>query len=213
MAGNPSALLHLGWCRDLPRRNICADGGSDLDDGPTKLGVDYATAVLGQLGVKGTFFLTNREAQARPQLVRRLLEAGHEVGNHSYSHQRMVLETSGFYEREITRTAAIFERAGVSGPRLFRPPYGKKLVGLPLAVERHGYRMVMWDIEEPELQASARAYADQIVSEARPGSIILMHIMYAGNASARAALPLVVRGLQAPGFRIVRVGELIHLRR
>lgn len=184
-----------------------------FDDGPTKLGVDYATAVLGQSGVKGTFFLTGREAQARPQLVRRLLEAGHEVGNHSYSHQRMVLETSGFYDREITRTAAILERAGVSGPRLFRPPYGKKLVGLPLAVERHGYRMVMWDIEEPELQASAQAYADQIVSEARPGSIILMHIMYAGNASARAALPLVVRGLQARGFRIVRVGELIDLGR
>lgn len=184
-----------------------------FDDGPTKLGVDHALAVLGRTGVKGTFFLIGREAQQRPELVRRLIEAGHQIGNHSYSHQQMVVKPSSFYDREITRTSAILKRAGVLGPRLFRPPYGKKLVGLPLAVERHGYRMIMWDIEEPKKQASARAYADRIVAEARPGSIILMHVMYGGNSTARAALPLVVRGLEARGFKIVPVGELIDLPR
>lgn len=120
-----------------------------FDDGPTDRGVKYANEVLERLGVKGTFFLTGREAQARPDLVRALLTGGHEVANHSFSHKQMVGSSREIYEQEIARTHSVLTAAGAEGVNLFRPPYGKKLIGLPLAVQRQGYRTIMWDVEDP----------------------------------------------------------------
>lgn len=181
-----------------------------LDDGPTTAGVDHATGVLARYGVKATFFLIGHEMERRPEAGRRLHDAGHELGNHSYSHFRMVARTGAFYDREIAHTGALLRRAGHKAPTLFRPPYGKKLIGLPLAIERQGYRMIMWDVAEPrDAGDDHRAVAEHIVRSARPGSIIIMHVMYPANETARRALPLVLEGLQARGFRIVPVGELI----
>ena len=66
----------------------------------------------------------------------------------------------------------------------------------------------MIDVEEPTVE-DPRAYADRLVRDAKPGSILLMHLMYSANGTARDALPLVIRGLQQRGFRIVSVGELL----
>jgi peptidoglycan-N-acetylglucosamine deacetylase len=120
--------------------------------------------------------------------------------------------SSAFYDAEIARTDSLLRSAGVRYPRLFRPPFGRKFIGLPRAVARSGYRTIMWDVEDdvahhPTLQG----YADDIVRRARPGSIILIHPMYRTNPIERAALPLVLAGLQRRGFRIVTVGELLAM--
>ena len=184
-----------------------------FDDGPTAEGVAWATAQLRRTGAHATFFLIGDQLEGREVLVRRLLADGHEIGNHSFSHQRMLLRPASFYDEEIGRTDRLLRRAGVPAPRLFRPPYGKKLVGLPRAVARMGYEMIMWDVEDPSGAHDARDYADRILRDVRPGSIILMHIMYRGNGMARDALPLVLRGLAARGLRVVTVGELLAQRR
>lgn len=183
-----------------------------FDDGPTPDGVAWASAVLRPSHAHATFFAIGGEIPGHEALIRGLLAEGHEIGNHSFSHVRMALHSAAFYEDEIMRTDALLRGAGVAAPNLFRPPYGKKLIGLPLALDRHDYRMIMWDVEDPPGAQTPQAYADAIVREARPGSIILMHIMYAGNRIAREALPLVVRGLEARGLRIVPVGELLRHR-
>ena len=183
-----------------------------FDDGPTPDGVALAEAALRPSNGHATFFAIGGAIPGHEGLIRRLLADGHEVGNHSFSHVRMAMHSSAFYEDEIMRTDALLRGAGVPAPSLFRPPYGKKLIGLPLALARHHYRMIMWDVEDPLDAETPQAYADAVVREARPGSIILMHIMYSGNAIARAALPLVVRGLAARGLRIVTVGELLRRR-
>ena len=181
-----------------------------FDDGPTPEGVAYATSVLRPASAHATFFLIGAQIPGHEALVRQLLAEGHEVGTHSFSHERMAFHSAAFYEDEIMRTDALLRAAGVPAPDLFRPPYGKKLIGLPRALERHNYRMIMWDVEDPPEAATPEAYAEAVVREARPGSIILMHVMYSTNRIARGALPLVVRGLQARGFRIVTVGELLR---
>jgi peptidoglycan-N-acetylglucosamine deacetylase len=184
-----------------------------FDDGPTLDGVAIAIAALRESGAHATFFLIGNEIVGREPLVRQLLAEGHEVGNHSLTHQRMMFHWPAFYEEEIMRTDALLRAAGAPAPNLFRPPYGKKLIGLPSALVRHDYRMIMWDVEDPPGADTARAYAEQIVREARPGSIILMHVMYRANRIAREALPLVLRGLRARGFRVVTVSELLRHRR
>lgn len=206
-------------CFALVGEAIChVDTGAPLvalsfDDGPSPVGVAAATAALRQAGAHATFFLIGSQVEQRPQLVREILAGGNEVGNHSYSHARMIARSAAFYDAEITRTDAALRQVGVAAPRLFRPPYGKKLIGLPQAVARHGYRMILWDIQDPLGMSDPADYAARVIRQARPGSIILMHLMSSGNVTARAALPLVLRGLQARGFKIVTVGELLKQRR
>jgi peptidoglycan/xylan/chitin deacetylase (PgdA/CDA1 family) len=139
-------------------------------------------------------------------MVRTLLAAGHEVGNHTWSHVRMVGHGAAFYDAELARTNAALRAAGGT-PTLFRPPYGKKLIGLPRAVERAGMTMVTWDVEDPATQ-DPHTFARQVVAQARPGSIILVHAMYRSNTTARAALPIILDGLAAKGLRVVSVSEL-----
>jgi peptidoglycan-N-acetylglucosamine deacetylase len=178
-----------------------------FDDGPTAHGLEAILPVLDAHGVKATFFLIGGEIERRPDLALKLRQQGHELGDHSYSHVRMVGRTPGFYDAELARTEQLLARAGARSG-LFRPPYGKKLVGLPLAVRAHGLKMVMWSVEDPVTSDPAE-YARQIVAEARPGSIILVHAMYRQNTTARAALPALLDGLERKGLRVVTVGELL----
>jgi peptidoglycan/xylan/chitin deacetylase (PgdA/CDA1 family) len=179
-----------------------------FDDGPTEQGVGSALAALRAGGARATFFLIGREVGERPHLVRRIVAESHEIANHSLTHRVMIGRSAGFYDKEIGETHRRLVAAGAPPPTLFRPPYGKKLWGLPAAARRQGYKLVMIDVEEP-LVEDPRVYAERIVREAKPGSILLMHLMYRSNRTAREALPLVIRGLRARGFRIVSVGELL----
>jgi peptidoglycan/xylan/chitin deacetylase (PgdA/CDA1 family) len=113
-----------------------------------------------------------------------------------------------FYNDEIRKTDAILRAAGAPKPTLFRPPYGKKLFGLPLAVERNGYTMIMWDSGDPP-DRDPKAYAAKVLAEVRPGSIVLIHAMFQSRETERAALPLILDGLTRRGFRMVTVSELL----
>lgn len=178
-----------------------------FDDGPTALGVDAVLPVLEKHGAQATFFLIGNEVARRPDLAARLVQAGHELGNHGFSHVRMIGRSRSFYDQEIGETNSLLRRVGGT-PSLFRPPYGKKLLGLPLAVQRHQLRMVLWDVEDPQV-TNPSDFATRVVAEARPGSIILLHAMYPANGPARSALPLILEGLETKGLQVVSVGALL----
>ncbi|MFL6734423.1 MAG: polysaccharide deacetylase family protein [Sphingomicrobium sp.] len=177
-----------------------------FDDGPTKLGLDAVLPVLRRYNARATFFLVG--ASPEIALVREVVASGNEVGNHSFTHKRMVGRSTAFYNEEIRRTDATLQAAGAPKPRLFRPPYGKKLFGLPLAIKRNGYTMIMWDSGDPP-DRDPVAYAAKVLAEVRPGSIILIHPMFDSRATEREALPLILEGLKQRGLRSVTVSELI----
>ncbi|WP_338012424.1 polysaccharide deacetylase family protein [Rhodococcus pyridinivorans] len=78
-----------------------------------------------------TFYVTGSELEQRPELGRAIVEAGHELGNHTATHRRMMLVGSGTVAEEIERTDAAIRETGFDGEITLRPPYGKKLVALP----------------------------------------------------------------------------------
>jgi peptidoglycan/xylan/chitin deacetylase (PgdA/CDA1 family) len=180
-----------------------------FDDGPTPEGVDAVLAELGPRGIQATFFLIGSRMEKFPGQAERLITAGHELGNHTYSHQRNLGRSQDFYAGEIAKTGALLKAAG-SDTTLFRPPFGKRLIGLPLEVERAGYRTIMWDVEDqPEKFTEPRAFAQDILARVRPGSIILIHPMYRHNQTARDALPIILDGLKSQGYEVVTVSELL----
>lgn len=182
-----------------------------FDDGPTSEGVDAVLPVLERYDARATFFLIGEHMVRHPGQAERLLAAGHELGNHTWSHQRNIGHLPAFYRAEVEQADAELRRVGAE-PTLFRPPFGKRLIGLPLAVEAAGYRMVTWDVEDnPERFADPSAFAQDILARVRPGSIILIHPMYRHSQTAREALPLVLAGLAKQGYQVVTVSELLEL--
>lgn len=182
-----------------------------FDDGPTPL-VAEVLETLRAKNVRATFFLIGAQIAEDPIHARRIVEAGHQVGNHSWSHRRMVFKTLPFLKREIEGTDRVIRQAGYRGEIQFRPPYGKKLVGLPWVLARRGRKTITWDID-PMSDRSADRDADRtvdfVVSRVRPGSIILLHPMYPGRGAARAAVGPIVDRLHARGYRFVTVNELL----
>lgn len=180
-----------------------------LDDGPTTVASDVLR-ILADADVPATFFLNGRDLAAHPDLGRAIAAAGHEIGNHTYSHRRMVFASPETVVAEVERTDEEIRRTGYRGPITFRPPYGKKLWTLPHYLSEHDRTTVTWDVEPDSAQD---ANADQIVAETvdavRPGSIILLHVMYEGRAASRAAIPRIIDELRADGYRFVTVSDLI----
>ena len=186
-----------------------------FDDGPTPAASDSILAVLRREGVRATFFFTGAELEENPGLGERFVREGHELGNHSYSHERMLLRTPGYLRREVESTDSLIRRAGYTGPIHFRPPYGKKLVGLPLYLSRTGRTTIMWDVEPdsyPEVGASAERIVSWVTEHARPGSIVLLHVMYSSRRESLRAVPGVIRALEGRGYRFVTVSELLSIR-
>ena len=184
-----------------------------FDDGPSPYGTEPTLEMLDSLGVRATFFLTGNETESHPDLARRLREAGHELANHSYSHRSMVLKSPAFIRREIEVTDSLLRRAGQTGPISFRPPYGKRLLLLPRYLHKTGRPTLYWDIEPetyPEVTASSEAIAAHVVERAKPGSILLLHVMYSSRDVSREAVPLIVERLRAQGYRFVTVQELMR---
>ncbi|MEV0356587.1 polysaccharide deacetylase family protein [Nocardia sp. NPDC050697] len=175
-----------------------------LDDGPSTRAPEVLR-VLADLGVPATFYLNGRDLDANPDLGRAIVAAGHEVGNHTYSHRRMVFVTPGTVRDEVERTDTALRAAGYTGDITFRPPYGKKFLALPRYLAAHGRTTVMWDVEPRS--ATAADIAAETVRAVRPGSIVLLHVMY-GSGEALAAVPRIVGELRGRGYRFVRVSEL-----
>lgn len=187
-----------------------------FDDGPAPGASDRILEVLASHDIRATFFFTGAELEANPGLAPRFVAAGHELGNHSYSHRRMLLRSPSFIRHEVEATDSLIRLAGYTGPIAFRPPYGKKLVGLPYFLSRTDRTTVMWDVEpdsHPEVAGSADRIVEHVLREVRPGSILILHIMYPSRAEVLRSVDGVVRGLKAKGYRFVTVSELTGRRR
>lgn len=183
-----------------------------FDDGPTPQATDRVLAVLEREQVRATFFVMGAELERNMEAGRRIVAAGHELGNHTYSHERMVFVTPSFVKREVERTDQLIREAGHRGEIYFRPPYGHKLFVLPYYLAQTGRKSVTWDVEPesyPEVAADSDRIAEHVLSKARPGSIIILHVMYPGNAESMEAVGKIVAGLKARGYAFQTVSELL----
>ena len=185
-----------------------------FDDGPTEAGADSILPLLDSLGVRATFYVNGGDLARQPEVARRIVAAGHELGNHTWSHRRMLLRSQGYIRREVERTDSMIRVVGYGGPIHFRPPYGKKLLGLPWYLHRTGRTTVTWDVEPesfPEIDGNAERITAHVLQRARPGSIILLHVMFRSRAESRRAVPAIVAGLRARGYGFATVSELMAL--
>lgn len=178
-----------------------------FDDGPTE-NVDQLLPLLDKYKAKATFFLIGRDIEKHPGEAKKLVEAGHQIGNHTYSHERMVLKSPSFIKEEIEKTDGLIRKSGYKGEIDFRPPYGKKLIGLPYYLDKHNRETIMWTLEPETYYTKANNKVKNVLDNIKPGSIILLHPMYDQTDGTLQVIEEMLQELTKEGYTFVTVDEL-----
>lgn len=147
-----------------------------FDDGPDPLVTPQVLDLLKENGVKASFFLIGKKVEAHPELVKRIREEGHMLGNHSWSHSFFFdLYSSTRMYRELEDASLAIERVTGERPYCFRPPYGVSNPMLRKAVKRSGLRVIGWDLRTFDTSRTPGKVMERVERKLRPGSIVLLH--------------------------------------
>jgi peptidoglycan/xylan/chitin deacetylase (PgdA/CDA1 family) len=177
-----------------------------FDDGPSEYTPEFLQ-VLRQKEVHATFFEIGQEMPGREDVMRQILAAGNELGDHTMNH----VEYPGY--DQIAGAAARIEDYTHFKPCLFRPPGGAVNAGVVATAGSLGMRTITWDVDPRDwsLPGSGAIYSN-VVSHAQPGSIVLMHDGGGPRSETLDALPQVIDALRARGYRFATVSELLGYR-
>jgi len=185
-----------------------------FDDGPSPVYTPQIMALFKKYQAHGTFFVMGNRVEQYPGLVQALFEAGHEVGNHSFSHPRLTKIAPLSWEQELERTSLDLDLLDCpQSQRLFRPPYSAYDDRLKAYLAHTHRRLVLWSIDSGDWRGlAAPAIIQNVLSRVRNGAIIIFHD---SNENARAdrhptveALRTILPALKALGYRMVTVSEL-----
>ncbi len=181
-----------------------------FDDGPSGRFTRHLLEGLEERQAVATFFLCGYRLEQYPDLAGEILDKGHEIGHHGYSHDAMNAMSRSSLERELTRTEEILLEQTGEAPRLLRPPGGCCNDLVRELARNHGLALVTWSVDPRDWATGNRdAIVRSVVENAGDGDIILLHDM--SDSSVDAALEIVDR-LQSQGFRFVTVSQLAALR-
>ncbi|MEQ1875238.1 MAG: polysaccharide deacetylase family protein [Bdellovibrionia bacterium] len=180
-----------------------------FDDGPGIHNTEEILGVLREEAIHATFFLIGKNVEENLGLAKMIMNEGHQVGNHSYSHKRMLLNSVDFCRSEIAKTDGLLRGLGYQDEIVFRPPFGKKLFSLPAALSELDKLSVTWDVDSEDTETQdPKILEDNVLSEVRPGSIILFHDGFAKKPGTISAVKNVIKVLKAQGYTFLTVNEL-----
>ena len=177
-----------------------------FDDGPIPEVTPKVLAILAKYNVKATFFMVGENIDKHPEVFQQVVEAGHQLGNHTYNHLKGWKTPFDEYMSNVARcNKALFEHhPSVFIPTLFRPPYGKATLRQRIALHKMGYTLIYWDILTRDYDASVtpEQMLRLIQRETRPGSIINFHDSLKSNERMLEVLPKAIEWLQKEGYEI-----------
>ncbi|MBP3929978.1 MAG: polysaccharide deacetylase family protein [Peptostreptococcaceae bacterium] len=182
-----------------------------FDDGPTKE-TSKIIDLLEELNVKATFFLIGNAIEKNMEDAKLIVENGHDVGNHTYLHNRMVFKSPSFVKSEIDKTNNLIKSLGYKKEIYFRPPYAKKLFTLPMYLNKINQKTIMWNIEPEsyeESSVSSESIANHVKENVKNGSIILLHPMNDSTDKTLKSIRLIVEQLKSEGYSFKLLSESI----
>lgn len=186
-----------------------------FDACPTRHVPPFAAEIVDELeqaGAPATFFISGRWAEAHPAELRRLTaEPRFEIALHGYRHRHMTGASHDAIVAEIEDGRAALLQLGETPQPLFRPPYGETPRVMQKAARDAGVTPVLWDVApgDPDPHETAARMEHDVLRHVEGGSIVVMHVNGRGVATA-AALPAVLKGIEARGLRLATVGDLVR---
>ena len=175
-----------------------------FDDGPSAAWTPALLDGLKERGVKATFFLIGENADKNPEIVKRMAEEGHLIGNHTYHHVELTKVSENEARLELADTSAVIVRITGKEPEYMRPPFGAWQRKLEREIQM---LPVLWTIDPLDWTTENQdEIVNKVVTEAEENDIILLHDCY--KSSIEAGLRI-VDILQEEGFVFVTVDELL----
>jgi polysaccharide deacetylase family sporulation protein PdaB len=185
-----------------------------FDDGPSLTFTPQILDILKKNKVKATFFVIANEATKYPEIVRRMVDEGHEVANHTYNHHYLNRFGEKALKEEILQAEETLIRITGLKPVLFRPPGGYFNERIVKVSKELKYTIVIWSWEQqPKDWANPGTFAiiRSALKKATGGNIIVMHDRGGDRIQTVQALQPIIEGLKEKGFRLVTVSEMIKL--
>ncbi len=209
LAAPQATLLGPALVRVSNRREIALT----FDDGPSPY-TGKVLDILRDRNVPATFFLCGRNAEAYPDVARRILAEGHDIGNHTYSHPYLYLTREARIAGEIDRTQDILFAITGRRPTLFRPPFGVRWFTLSRILAERGLTLAMWTIREGDGGRDAATITRATLASLRPGAIILLHDGFETKPAVEIdrsqvvrALPAIIDGARRAGYTFVKLAK------
>jgi peptidoglycan/xylan/chitin deacetylase (PgdA/CDA1 family) len=196
-------------CRIQQETAVSADCYENIiaitfDDGPRESTTTVLLDGLKERGVKATFFLVGEKAEENTEVVRRMYEEGHLIGNHTYSHVQLCTVSDSESYEEVVKTNEIIEQITGERVQYIRPPYGSYSNKLLMRINM---TPVMWSIDPEDWNTKdVSKIVKSVVENVKGGDIILLHDIY--DTSVAAALEIIDE-LKAKGYVFVTVDQLL----
>lgn len=181
-----------------------------FDDGPHPANTPRLLDMLRDRNIKATFYVIGRNVEMYPEITRRIVAEGHEIGNHTYTHRNMTKLGDEAVRTELVKTRDAIARAAGVQPRTMRPPYGALLQSQRSWIHSEfNYPTIMWSVDPRDWQRPGPSVvASRIVSGTTPGAIILAHDLHAPTVDA---MPAALDGLLRKGYRFITVSQLLAM--
>ena len=184
-----------------------------FDDGPSE-STPLLLALLAQHRVKATFFVCGHHARRLPHVIRQAVREGHEIGNHTDTHEALYLRGASFILEQMARAQDSIELIAGMKTKLFRPTYGARWFGMREAQQKLGMICVMWTAIARDWILDGPSIAERLGKRTKPGAIFCLHdgrdLQH--NPDIRAtlqALELLLPRWSAAGYELVTVSELL----
>jgi peptidoglycan/xylan/chitin deacetylase (PgdA/CDA1 family) len=177
-----------------------------FDDGPTPEITEWVLNQLEKHQAKATFFCIGKNIEANPSIFEKTIKKGHSIGNHTFNHLNGWKTTTNVYQENINRCQEIisenkFEITPLES-KIFRPPYGKIKPQQTAKLKKAGYSIIMWDVLSADFDTSitAEKCLDNVISNIKPGSIIVFHDSVKAFKNLEYALPKTLEFINKKGF-------------
>ena len=175
-----------------------------FDDGPTPEITQFVLSELKKYNAKATFFCIGKNIQNYPEIFNEIISDGHSIGNHTQNHLNGWKTTTENYIAnflECHKTITQFNKIKFK-KQLFRPPYGKIKKSQAKKILKKGYKIIMWDVLSADFDntISKERCLQNVLNNAKKGSIIVFHDSLKASKKVKYALPTVLKTFSDKGF-------------
>lgn len=198
-------------------RTVCKGDGQDkvvaltFDDGPDEVMTPKVLEVLGRYNIKATFFLVGEKVDRHPELVRQMVQEGHIVANHTFSHKSVFpLSSRRVVEQEILACSRSIKAAVGLSPLLFRPPFGVTNPIIGKAVGHCGLKAIGWSVRSLDTVAKSERedVCRRVEAKLHPGAIILLHDRC---AKSDELLESIIRVTFKSGYKFIALSDMLKI--
>lgn len=174
-----------------------------FDDGPITEVTEWVLDILKKEEIKATFFCIGDNIRKNPTIYQRILNEGHQTGNHTFNHLNgWKTKTIEYIENfKLCETEQL--KLNAEHSLLFRPPYGKMTLCQSKKIQELGYKIVMWDVLSFDFKPTitAEKCKENVLNNTSAGSIIVFHDSLKAEKTLKKVLPEVIQGLKNRGFQ------------